>query len=95
MSANRVRAPLSMLALLRTISEIIGRPPTKAQARFAVPTATMSRSMLVLRFQGSITSTALAERIDSKLPMMKNMNVHFSAFGSRPPVNAEKSGVVM
>ena len=38
-----VRAPLSMFALLRTISEIIGSAPTAAHNVFATPTASRSR----------------------------------------------------
>ena len=79
MLANRVRAPLSILALLRTISEIIGKPPNIEAQRFAQPTANTSRFMSVLRFHGSIESIALALRIDSRLPMMKNIPIHFHA----------------
>ena len=48
--------------------------------------------MLVLRFQGSIKSTAFALSKDSKLPMAKNMNTHFQATICD---KAEKSGWVI
>src|SRR3954471_10244382 len=91
-SAKRVRAPLSMLALLRTISEIMGRPPMDATAVLAIPTAIRSRFMLVLRFQGSIMSMALALSIDSSDPMSANITTHFHPAAV---CKAEKSGCAM
>ena len=79
MLANRVLAPLSILALLRTISEIIGNPPTKAERVFPTPTASRSRSWLVFLRQGSIWSMALALKRDSRLPINANINMYFSA----------------
>ena len=94
-SANRVRAPLSMFDLLRTISEIIGRPPIDAAATFATPTARRSRFMSVFRCHGSRRSIAFAESNDSTLPTRANIATH-----QRPEicvsgrVKTEKSGVV-
>ena len=94
-SAKRVRAPASRLALLRTISEIIGRPPIAATTTLAVPTASRSRFMSVLRFHGSSRSIALAESSDSTLPTRANITTHQAA-ASRVAgdVNTEKSGRV-
>ena len=72
--AHFVRAPLSIFALLRTISEIIGSPPTAAAMVLAKPTASKSRSKFVLRFHGSSSSIAFALNSDSRLPIKVNSN---------------------
>ena len=85
-----------MLDLLRTISEIIGRPPIAAAATFATPTASRSRFMSVFRFHGSSRSIAFAERSDSTLPTSANMATHQIAESLVDVVvNTEKSGVVI
>ena len=70
--AHLVRPPASRFALLRTISEIIGSPPTAAASVLAMPTAVRSRSKFVFRFHGSSSSMALALNSDSRLPMTTN-----------------------
>ena len=84
-----------MLALLRTISEIIGRPPIDAAATLAIPTATRSWSSFVFRRQGSTMSTALALSNDSRLPTSENITTHSTpAPRVADDVNTEKSGAV-
>lgn len=53
-----VRAPAAILAEPRTITAVIGRPPTRPQSRFPNPCAFSSRSLGATRFQGSILSMA-------------------------------------
>ena len=67
-----------MFALLRSISEIIGKPPIKAVAVLAMPTPSISPSRFVFRFSGSSMSTALALIKDSKVPIMENNKIHFA-----------------
>ena len=57
--ASSSRPPLSMFALLRTISEIIGNAPTAEARVFATPMARRSRSKSVFRRHGSNNSIAL------------------------------------
>jgi hypothetical protein len=86
---------LSIFALLRTISEIIGRPPSDEAATFATPTASRSRFMSVLRRQGSSRSIALAESNDSTLPTSANITTHQTPdVRVAAEVKTEKSGVV-
>ena len=80
-----------MLALLRTISEIMGSPPTKAETVLPTPTASMSRSMSVFRCHGSIWSTAFALSNDSRLPIRANMITYLMPMDV---VSPEKSGNV-
>ena len=91
MLAKRVLAPLSIFALLRTISEIIGKPPPNATIVLPVPTAKRSRSWFVLRLYGSIWSTALALSNDSKVPMSANKMMYCTPVAVAIP---EKSGNV-
>src|SRR5579883_789992 len=88
-SADLVRAPLSMFALLRTISEIIGRAPTNEQRVFATPTASRSRFWSVFRRHGSIMSIAWELSIDSMVPISENSTTYLTPVAVARP---EKSG---
>src|SRR5471030_2600879 len=55
---QRVRAPLAILAVLLTISAIIGRPPIMPDTALPSPTAARSRLLFACRLYGSSLSTA-------------------------------------
>ena len=78
-----------MLALLLTISAIIGKAPTIPQITLPIPMALMSLDKLVWRFCGSILSTAIALNIVSKLPTPKIVKVANQNFKEKI---IEKSG---
>ena len=82
-------APASMLALERTISEIIGRPPMAEARRLPTPTASRSLSRLLARLAGSIESTASTLSKDSTEPTRANITMYLIEMGL---VIIEKSG---
>ena len=63
--AHPVRPQLFTLALLRTISAIIGRPPIMPEMELPAATALRSLFRSLCRFQGSNLSTALVLSNDS------------------------------
>ena len=75
----------------RFVAEFIGSPPMKAETVLPMPTASMSRSKLLFRRQGSIMSIALALSIDSSVPINAKYITHFQATGE---ANTRKSGNV-
>ena len=85
-------APLSIFALLRTISEIIGRPPKAEAIVLPMPVASRSLFMSLVRFSGSNESTAETLSRDSMLPTSANMMMYLMETALKI---AEKSGKAM
>jgi hypothetical protein len=81
-----------MFARLRTISEIMGKPPIPATSELPRPTASRSRLGSCFRFRGSIRSTALALSTDSKVPISANITIHLMPVGVATPL---KSGYMI
>ena len=89
--ARRVRPPPSTLADERTISEIIGSPPSRPATTFASPCATRSRSSDARRRHGSSVSIAFAESTDSSPATIVKSATCFQNAGS---ASGAKSGNV-
>ena len=71
--AQRVLAPLAILAEERATSEIIGNPPKKATKVFPIPVAIKSLFASDLRLNGSSISIAFTVNSDSKEPTNANI----------------------
>lgn len=72
--ANRVLPPELMLAELRTMTCVTGRPPSRPETMFPIPCAFSSRFVGVTRFWGSRLSVASTESRVSMLAMRASVS---------------------
>ena len=89
--ARRVRAPFAAFTELRTITEVIGRPPTRPASMLPVPCATSSRFGGETRRSGSSLSVASRLRSVSREATTARVTAARSTAGS---FHREKSGNV-
>ena len=71
---NLLLAPATILALLRTITAVTGKPPNKADAEFPIPCAINSLLVGVIRLKGSNLSEASMLNKVSKLATIAILN---------------------